>query len=79
MINSNIYFLLKDWLFTYHANTVRKLLHIPNVEIKTKRYTDSPFSDADVEESYYFVNAELKIPHQQLLIFVSLMNTLFQN
>ena len=45
--------------------------------MKKKKYTFSPVSDVNVEESC-FLKAELKTPHQQLLIFLSFMNTFFK-
>ena len=67
-----------DDFSVYQRNTVHKyILQKTNDEIKTKRYTFPPFSDADVEESN-FSKAELNILHQQFLICFSFMNTFFK-
>ena len=43
-------------------------------ETRLKRHTFSPVSDVDAEKSWVFFSAEVKIPPQILLNFLSFMN-----
>ena len=45
-----------------------------NDEVKTKINKFLQFSDADVEESMFFLNADLKLLYQKFLTFPSFIN-----
>lgn len=45
--------------------------------MKTKRITFSRVAGVDVEVSRLFFNVELKVAHQQSLIFISFVTTFF--